>query len=94
LVRTVAADAEARPHHVLMRRAHSDRLDDGHQVDAGALGEPAPLLDEGNIDRPKAVFHQLGGLTLDRAVEAGQRIGLGVDEGLKEALAGIGPLEL
>ena len=56
----VAADAEARVAHVVVRPfANSNRVDDGEQVDSGPLRQQRPLGDEGDVHRAIRVFEQL-----------------------------------
>jgi hypothetical protein len=86
LGQAVAADARAGEDHVAVGRAHLDRVDDLDQVDAVALGEQAPLVQEGQDRRPVGVLDDLGGLRLDRPVHHRQRELLGVEHLAQELL--------
>ena len=73
-------------------RAHLDRLDDLHEIDAVALREHAPLVQEGEDGRAVGVLDDLRGLGLDRPVHDGERELLGVQhlgQELDDALAGL-----
>ena len=73
LGQAIAADAGAGEYHVAVRRPHLDRLDHLDQVHAVALGEQAPLVQEGQNRRPVGVFHDLGRFRFDRPVHHRQR---------------------
>ena len=70
--------------HVGVRRPHLDGLDHLLQVHAVALGEQRPFVQERQDRRAVAVLDDLGGLRLDRAVQHGQRVLLGVQHLLEE----------
>jgi hypothetical protein len=74
LRQTVAADAEARLAHVGVRRAHPDRIDRLEEVEAGRLREAAPLLHEGDGERPVAVLEHLRGLGGGGGSQPGERV--------------------
>ena len=79
LGQAVAADAGAGEDHVAVRGPHLDGLDDLDQVDAVALGEEAPLVQERQDRRAVGVLDDLGGLRLDGPVHDRQRELLGVE---------------
>ena len=62
LGQAVAADAGAGEDDVAVGRAHLDGLDDLDEVDAVALGEEAPLVEEGQDGGAVGVLDDLGGL--------------------------------
>ena len=78
LGQAVAADAGAGEDDVAVRRAHLDRLDDLDQIDAVALGEQAPFVQERQDRGPIGVLDDLRRLRLDRPIHDGQRELLGV----------------
>ena len=79
LGQAVAADAEARLAHVRVGRAHPDRVDRLEEVEARLLCEAAPLLHEGDGERPVAVLEHLRGLGGRGGAEPGERVLVHVD---------------
>ena len=84
LGQAVAADARAGEHHVAVGRPHLDGLDHLDDVDAVALGEQAPLVEEGEDRGAVAVLDDLGRLRLDGPVEHGERELVGVEDLVQE----------
>ena len=79
--------------HVAVGRAHLDGLDHLADVDAVALGEERPLVEEGQDGGAVGVFDDLGRLRLDGPVEDGQGEFFRMDDLVEELLdagAGLG----
>jgi len=68
LRQAVAPDPRPGEDHVRVRGAHLDRLDHLDQIDAVALGEEAPLVEEGEDRCPVRVLYDLAGLAFNRKV--------------------------